>query len=335
VEIHSLHDDQRKALIGHITRHLADLDDQTLLSLADLAREATLDTETVSVAGSPVSRRRFLTATLAGGFVAATAGAIAVWQYGSGRGQELNADLARSKDDLARVWDLVHLYEKLDDLGLESVVTAGLAAVGAALDAVTGAVNLAKTGAQAAEDVLIKFEATFPTIRDGLTWLESLVSDLSQRIHLLEDAIGRTLNEVNPITQALGAFFNSVINLIPLGGGQKIKEVFDRIGEIVNLVPHAIADINVKILTPLRNDWFSDSPGKGLKGSLIEPIITRLLNPLEALMGNWDQLVQHWEADLTGPTQIAMDKREGIRQEIADYKLRNRLQPPQSNVVSG
>jgi hypothetical protein len=30
-----------------------------------------------------------------------------------------------------------------------------------------------------------------------------------------------------------------------------------------------------------------------------------------------------------------MDKREGIRQEIADYKLRNRLQPPQSNAVSG
>ena len=83
MEIHPLQNDQREALIGHITRHLADLDDQTLLSLADLTREATLDTETVSVAGSPVSRRRFLTATLAGGFVAATAGycgmAIRLW----------------------------------------------------------------------------------------------------------------------------------------------------------------------------------------------------------------------------------------------------------------
>jgi len=70
-----------------------------------------------------------LTATLVGGFVAATAGAIAVWQYGSGRGQELTDDLARSKDDLGRVWELVHLHEKLDDMGLENVVTAGLAAV--------------------------------------------------------------------------------------------------------------------------------------------------------------------------------------------------------------
>jgi hypothetical protein len=335
VERHSLQNDQREALIGHITRHLADLDDQTLLSLADLTREAALDTESVNVAGSPVSRRRFLTATLAGGFVAATAGAIAVWQYGSGRGQELTDDLARSKDDLGRVWELVHLHEKLDDMGLENVVTAGLAAVGAALEAVAGAVNLVKIGAQAAEDVLKKFEATFPTIRDGLAWLESLVSDLSQRIHLLEDAIGRALNEVNPITQALGAFFNSVINLIPLGGGQKIKEVLDRIGEIVNLVPQAIADINVKILTPLRNDWFSDDPDKGLKISLIEPIVTRLLDPLEALMDNWNKLVQHWEADLTEPTKIALDKREGIRKEIVDYKLRNRLQPPRSNAVSG
>ena len=307
MERHSLQNDQREALIGHITRHLADLDDQTLLSLADLTREATLDTESVNVAGSLVSRRRFLTATLAGGFVAATAGAIAVWQYGSGRGQELTDDLARSKDDLGRVWELVHLHEKLDDMGLENVVTAGLAAVGTALNAVAGAANLVKTGAQAVEDVLKKFEATFPTIRDGLTWLESLVSDLSQRIHLLEDAIGRALDEVNPITQALGAFFNSVISLIPLGGGEKIKEVLDRIGEIVNLVPQAIADTNVKILTPLRNDWFSDDPGKGLKGSLIEPIVTRLLDPLEALMDKCNKFVLHWEDDVTQPTKIALD----------------------------
>ena len=325
---HELQDQQRQALIGHIARHLNDLDDQTLLSLADLTREAALNVETVNVAGSPVSRRRFLTATLAGGFIAATAGTVAVWQYGSGRGQELS-------DEMARLWGLVHLYEKLEDAELDRVVTAGLAAVGAALSALAAAAELVKAGAQVVEDALTKFEAAFPIIRDGITWLESLISDFSQRIHLLEDAIGRALNEVNPITQALGAFFNSVLNLLPFGGGQTIKEVLDRVGEIVNIIPKSIADINVRILTPLRDDWFSDNPGKGLKGWLIEPVITKLLDPLEAMVGRLSELLRHWDADLSTPTKNVMSQREAIRHEITDYKARYPLQSPQSTMVAG
>ncbi len=323
-----LEDQQRQALIGHISRHLNDLDDQTLLSLADLTREAALNTDTVSVVGSPITRRRFLTATLAGGAIAATAGAVAVWQYGSGHGQELS-------DNLDRLWGLVHLYEKLEDTGLDHVVVAGLAGVGAALSVLAAAAELVKAGAQIVEDALNKFEAAFPAIRDGITWLEGLVSDLSQSVHLLEDAIGRALDEVNPITQALGAFFNSILNLLPFGGGQKIKEVLDRIGEIVNSIPKAIVDINVRILTPLRDDWFSDSPGKGLKGEVVEPVTTKLLDPLEAMTGRLSELLRHWDADLSTPTKNVLNQRDVIRQEIADYKALYRLQPPSPNTVAG
>jgi hypothetical protein len=307
---------------------LADLDDQTLLSLADLTREAALDVETVERAGSSLTRRRFLTATLAGGFVAATAGAVAVWQYGSGRDKELN-------DDVARLWGLVQLHDKLDDVGLDSVAAAGLAAVGAALDALAGASDLVKAGAQTVEDALKRIEAAFPTIRSGVVWLEGLVSDLSQRVHLLEDAIGRALNEVNPITQALGAFFNSVLDAIPLGGGQTIKDVLDRIGDIINSIPAAIANINVQILTPLRDDWFSDDPGKGLKGGLIEPIVTKLLDPLEAMTGQLGELLRHWEGDLSTPVKTALGQREAIYKEIADYRARYRLESPPPDVISG
>ena len=323
-----LGDEQRQALIGHISRHLNDLDDQTLLALADLAREATLNTEAVSVAGAPINRRRFLTATLAGGFIAATAGAVAVWQYGSGRGQELN-------NDLERMWGLVDLYEKLDDTGLDRVVVAGLAGVGAALGGLAAASELVKAGAQIVEDALNKFQTAFPAIRDGITWLESLITDLSQRIHLLEDAIGRALDEVNPITQALSAFFGSILNVLPFGGGQKIKDVLDRIGDIVNSIPKAIADINIKILTPLRDDWFSDSPGKGLKGGLVEPVIAKLLDPIEAMAGNLSELLRRWDADLSAPAKNVLSQRETVRQEIADYRTRYQLQAPRSDMVSG
>ena len=319
---HRLDNEQRQALIGHITRHLSEQDDQTLMLLGDLTRESPQHLETATAAPNSISRRRFLTATAASGFVAATAGAVAVWQYGNGRGQQLS-------DDLGRMWGLVRLYDKLDEPQLDRVVAAGIAAMGAPLEALASAADLVKAGAQIAEDALIKFETAFPAIRAGITWLEGLVSDWAQRLHLLEDAIGRALDEVSPITQALGGFFNSILKLIPLGGGQRIKEVLDRINEIIVGLPQAVADINVKILTPLRDDWFADRPGEGLKGGLIEPIITKLLDPLEALLGKVSDVIRSWEPELVAPTQAALDRRAVISQEIVGYKARFGLHEPQ------
>lgn len=326
---------QRQALVAHIVRHLDDQGDQTLMMLADLVRETPHSLQVIGAQERSLTRRRFLTATVTSGFLAATAGAVAVWEYGSGRGRELSSDLARAKEEQTRLWELVHLYEKLDHAGLDQVVQSGIATISAGLAALALAADLVKAGVQVARDALIKLETAMPTIRAGLTWLEGLIADLAQRLHLLEDAIGRALNEVSPITQALGTFFNAAINLLPPPMNQRVKEVFDRIGEIIALVPNAMADINVKILTPLRDEWFSDSPDKGLKNSLIQPITAKLLDPTEALLVKLSDLAHGWEADLTVPTKAALSQREAIRQEIADYKARFSLREPQNNKVSG
>jgi hypothetical protein len=41
----------------------------------------------------------------------------------------------------------------------------------------------------------------------------------------------------------------------------------------------------------LRRDWFSEEKGKGLKAGLIDPIVTKLLAPLEAFLGKLAELV--------------------------------------------
>jgi hypothetical protein len=44
-------------------------------------------------------------------------------------------------------------------------------------------------------------------------------------------------------------------------------------------------------------------------------------------------LARHWEADLTVPVRTALDQRDTLRQEIADYRTHFGLQEPQSQVV--
>jgi hypothetical protein len=211
----------------------------------------------------------------------------------------------------------------MDEPQLDRVVAAGIAAWARLKPALR---RSGENRARTAEDALISLRRLSDVRTASHGWL---VTDWAQRLHLLEDAIGRALDEVSPITQAVGGFFDSILKLIPLGGGQKFKEVLDRIGEIVTAIPQAVADINVKILTPLRDEWFTSQPGKGLKGGLIEPIITRLLDPLEALLGRVSELVRRWGPELVAPTQSALDRRDAIRREIAEYKVRFGLHEPQ------
>jgi len=125
---------------------------------------------------------------------------------------------------------------KLDNSGLEQVITTGIAAVGAGLGAVALASETVQAGMRATRDGLIKLDTSLPAIRASITWLEGLVDDLAQRVHLLEDAIGRAVNEVSPITQALGDISSPSSRRCRPPGSQN-KEVLDRIGEIITFRP--------------------------------------------------------------------------------------------------
>ena len=70
----------------------------------------------------------------------------------------------------------------------------------------------------------------------------------------------------------------------------------------------------------MRRDWFSEEEGKGLKASLIDPIVTRLLDPLEAFLGRLAELVGGWEEKLVKPVENAISERDAIRGEITRYK---------------
>jgi len=41
------------------------------------------------------------------------------------------------------------------------------------------------------------------------------------------------------------------------------------------------------------------------------------------------ELIRRWEPELVAPTKVALDRREGVRREIAQYKVRFGLHEPQ------
>jgi len=326
---------QRDALIGHIVRRLNALDDQTLLHLAETAREPEARPEAVAeTIEQTVSRRRFMMALLSGGAVATTAGAVAAWQWGTQNSGLLLAQVRQLTDEIERLLGLLGLYQKLDEVPIDDLALSGLKIVGTSLGLTAGVARLVRDGAQIVEDALRRFESSFPRIRDSLTWLEGVLQDLSGKLRLLEDAIGRALDQVSQITDALGAFFDTLLSLLPFGMGEKAREVLDRINDLISSIPQLIENLNLNILIPLREEWFSDDKNKGLRAWLIDPLIMRLLDPIEDLMDSMADLNTSWDRDLNQPVTETVRQRAVVRQEITDYKVRYRLQKPAEQMLA-
>jgi len=311
--------ERRSQMIERIGQRLQALDRETLLKLDHLTEQVEADM------GMPdekrMTRRRFLQGALAGGaagLTVAAGGSLVAWKTGTAAGRTA-AELEAAARAL-KLKELLGLYEKLENVGLDAIVRAGMAAVGTLLKAVEAGSLALKAGLDTVEEHLLDFEGTFPTIRDGIEWTEGMVSALADGLQALEDAIESMFEKAEPITDALGSFFDFVLDRLPFGIGDKIRAILDRIGDLVTGIPETIEGINTKLLEPLRRDWLSEEEGKGIKGGLIDPMMTKLLDPLEAFLGEVAELVNGWEEKLVRPAENAISQRDAIRGEIARYK---------------
>jgi hypothetical protein len=315
---------RRGRVIERINQRLQALDYQTLLKLDEFTEQVKADREILAAEG--MTRRRFLQGALVGGVAGLAVGAggsLVAWETGTAAGR--TAAKLEAATEALKLKGLLPLYENLEKIGLDAIVSTGVAAVGSLLEGVeTGSLAI-KTGLDTVEGLLLDFEAAFPTIRAGIGWTEGVVSAFAEKLQALEDAIERVLEKAQPITEALGSFFNFVLDLLPFGYGDRVRVTLDRIDDIVTSIPEAVEGINAKLLEPLRRDWFSEEEGKGLKAGLIDPIVTGLLDPLEAFLGKLAELVSSWEEKLADPIQKAISERDAIRERIARYKAEEGL----------
>jgi hypothetical protein len=315
---------RRGRVIERINQRLQALDYQTLLKLDELTEQVEADREILAAEG--MTRRRFLQGTLVGGVAGLAVGAggsLVAWETGTAAGR-VAAELEATVEAL-KLKGLLALYENLEKIGLDAIVSTGVAAVGLLLEGVeTGSLAI-KAGLDTVEGLLLDFEEAFPTIRAGIEWTERVVSAFADKLQALEDTIEGVLEKAQPITEALGSFFDFVLDLLPFGYGDRVRVTLDRIGDIVTSIPEAVEGINTKLLEPLRRDWFSEEEDKGLQAGLIDPIVTGLLDPLEAFLGKLAEMVGGWEEKLAAPAQKAISERDAIREQIARYKAEEGL----------
>lgn len=280
-----------------------------------------------------VSRRKFLTGAVAGGAaglaVAAGTG-VAVWKVADAElvvaKEAAERELQVLKDsaaaDVARLQGLVDLYEGLEKVGLDAILKTGMLAMTLPLEAVEAGAKLLKQGLDWAEEGLLSLAEALPTARESLAWLERQVSTLAAAIEAVEVAIGRALDRAmdNAVGEALKDFTTLILDHLPFGLGERIRDVFDGLVAVITGVDELVEGVNTRLLEPLDAKWFSAEEDAGLSASLVDPLVERVLDPLEAHLEDLSALADTWQTKLLAPTEEALAERARIREEIARYK---------------
>lgn len=282
---------------------------------------------------SLVSRRKFLTGAVVGGAAGLTAAAgtgVAVWKIADAEvlaaKEAAEAELQALKEstaaDVARLQGLVGLYEGLEKVGLDAILETGMLAMALPLEAVEAGARLLGQGLEWAEEGLRSLAEALPTARESLAWLERQVTAVAGAIEALEAAIGRALRRAtdNPVGHALQDLAAVILDYLPFGMGDRIRNVMDGLVTVVTSVDELVEGVNTHLLEPLDARWFSDQEDAGLGAALVDPLVERVLDPLEAHLADLSTLADTWQAKLRAPSEEALAERARIRGEIARYK---------------
>jgi hypothetical protein len=298
----------RAARVARIAERVQRLDDGTLEMLDRLTADVVRGGDLTEMGGAPkVNRRRFL-GVAAGGIVVAGMAGLAIWQWGETRQAALEGRIASQKE-------VIELYEKLDQVDLDSQVAHGIAAVGALLGGLQSVVGGLGEAIDAARSALTEFRSNFPSLQAGFQWVHASLNVLSQRLLSLENAVTEALELPGPITETMGGFLAEVLDQLPETAREQLRAGVERMGEFVTSVPPLIEGLHTRILEPM-DGWFSSSAADGLDNWIVEPLLTGVLDPAHEAAERVHGLATAWEGQLVEPVQEAIRRRSEMREEI-------------------
>ncbi|MGB9299343.1 MAG: hypothetical protein WCD51_01990, partial [Anaerolineae bacterium] len=227
-----MEDDGRRELRGRILARLDSCDRDTLKrvsKLLDQPDEGTVEKAVLFSEG--ISRRQFVAGVAAGGATLLStnlATGLVAGSLGTRAGQAV-AHL-ESEAELIKMRGLLSLYENLEQVGVDALLSSGVVILSASVEVVEKGVTVLENGVALVDAGVSAFERSFPAIRRGLAAVEGLFTSLENRVTQLQELMAEVQEVVSPLSDAVGSFFSSLVERIP-GVGPAIVDALDRISE--------------------------------------------------------------------------------------------------------
>lgn len=288
------------------------------MSTAEVEKGSVGATGATVPAGEGLTRRQMLVAA-AGGGAALAATALGAAKVGS------LATSAQYELELTKLRTLLAMYEQLEKVGLDAILTTGLNIMRAPFDAVKGGLHLVQDGISAVQNALNAFQTNLDSLRAAASAANGVITDLSNRYLAAQAVVDAVTGRAQPLADSIAGFFAALLSKIPFGIGDNFKNGIDALVLLIQAIPASINTLTTQFLKPLADTFFPPNGNAEVKTGLLDPITQKLLQPLQGFLADVESLVNHWENDFGGPVQSALEQRAQLRQQIDDYRQQNKL----------
>ncbi len=301
--------EERARLRREIIARLDSLDEAQLRTLAaqlDLAPGPERPAGTIT-------RRHFLAGLVGIGAVGAGAGTTAGLLRGASQAwAEANRRI--------EVWrGLVALYEEMSAVEVDAVVAQALEELSDLVTALRAQVPRVLDALDQAEAFLQELDQALAAVDQGLAVLERAVDSIANLLAALEDGLAEMGERAGPVGERLGRFFRSLLQYIPLGLGDRLLALVERLQNLLASLPDAVASINTDVIAPLRQRYFPRE-GETVRVRLADALVARLFAPLRTLLVQTEALLAKWEEVFAGPAAQRLAELEAAREAIAAYR---------------
>jgi hypothetical protein len=236
------------------------------------------------------------------------------------RTAELEARLASSDGQLGVLGGLVALYGQLDDLELDEVVEGGLNELGFWVGQALSHLPGLRRGLATADRALGQFEASLPTLEEGITWLRGVINRLADGLQVMEDRLEETVEPLQPLAGKLADFAAKILGWVPFGVGKRVERGLDGMVGVLTHVPELVRSVDGELLAPL-GEWFSaDDKRPAIESGLLEPVKEEALRPAGRLAADVEVVDQQLTEKLTDPVRSRLRARQPVREEISRYR---------------
>jgi len=237
---------------------------------------------------------------------------------------EVNALTTEVEDLRARCAtseELNGLWASLDDLGLDDIVSSGLAVVQIPLAAVVRVAGLLGLGLQVGRAAIQSFVNSLPKPRAGMTWLSQQVDRLADALEDLALKLQEAVDPDNKVTAMVTSFVLWLLDKLPFGAGDQAKAGLESMENIVNSLPVLTDGIVSDVITPIAG-WFGTDDEESFDGLLFNPIRGDVFQKADDIIEQVATLEQRFNEELLEPVQAALENRQALRQQIAEAQAR-------------
>lgn len=234
---------------------------------------------------------------------------------------QLSLELDDARRALVDVQQLNALWNRHDEVGIDTMLAGGLALLAAGLGNLLTLVTNVLEGLERGGEVIAAFVEALPGPAEGITWLGRQVLALSNGLNTLAQTVEDVVESDNSVVTMVAEFIIWLLDRLPFGVGNSARAGLEAMQSLIAQLPTMVDRVNSDVLNPLA-DWLSDDDNVNFTGILLQPIEQFVIEPASALADDVSGFQETYQAEFATPVSTALNERSAIKAEIEVLQAR-------------